>query len=103
MSSTTKMYNLDNPAYLEAKGLSLVWEAYYQNCPREDIMEIGFNDQSGYVYIALENIGVSIASAFGQDVEYIVTDWVTGEEYFEDSMDEAVEKLEQLNNKYDNE
>ena len=24
-----KMYNLDSPAYLEAKGLAKVWKAYY--------------------------------------------------------------------------
>jgi len=24
-------YNLDNPAYLEAKGLAKVWKAYYKN------------------------------------------------------------------------
>ncbi len=66
MNSRVRMYNLDNPAYLEAKGLSKVWEAYYQNCSKEDIMEIGFNANSGYVYIALER-GISIGSAFGQE------------------------------------
>lgn len=38
-----------------------------------DIMCCGFNEYSGNVYIALEN-GVTIASCFGQSVEYIVTD-----------------------------
>jgi len=49
--------------------------------PREDIMEVGFNTNSGYVYIALEN-GITIASAFGQEVEYIITNFETGEEHF---------------------
>lgn len=90
-----KMYNLDNPAHLEAKGLVKVWEAYYKNASGEDIMEVGFNENSGYVYIALEN-GVSIASAFGQSVDYIVTDLEDGEEFFLDSYDEANEKVIEL-------
>ena len=79
-----EIYNLDNPAYLEAKGQAKVWKAYYKNAKldnwstnREEIMEVGFNQNSGYVYIALEN-GISIASAFGQSVEYIVTNMDNG-------------------------
>ena len=90
-----KMYNLDNPAYLEAKGLAKVWEAYYKNASREDIMEVGFNQNSGYVYIALE-YGITIASAFGQSVDYIVTDFEDGEEFFFDSYEEAETKLSEL-------
>jgi hypothetical protein len=52
-------------------------------------MECGFNLNSGYVYIALEN-GVCIASCFGQSVDYIVTDFETGEESFYDSYNEAI-------------
>jgi len=44
-----------------------------------DIMCCGFNTSSGYVYIALEN-GVTIASCFGQSVDYIVSDPDTDEE-----------------------
>jgi len=51
-------------------------------------MEIGFNTSSGYVYIALGN-GVQIASCFGQDVEYIVTDYNSGEEHYFESYEEA--------------
>jgi len=91
-----EMYNLENPAYLEAKGLSKVWKAYYKNCPREDIMSIGFNENSGYVYIALES-GISIASAFGQSVDYLVTDMDDGEEFFYDTIEEAENKLNKLN------
>lgn len=89
------MYNLDNPAYLEAKGLAKVWKAYYKNVSRDDIMEIGFNDQTGYVYIALK-YGIQIASAFGQSVEFIVTDNEDGEEFFYDSYKKAENKLEKL-------
>lgn len=90
------MYNLDSPAYLEAKGLAKVWTAYYKECANEDIMEVGFNENSGYVYIALEN-GISVASAFGQEVEFIITDFETGDEYFFDSVEGAETKLMELN------
>jgi hypothetical protein len=74
----------------------LVQKAYRDECWNEAIMECGFNKNSGYVYIALEN-GICIASCFGQSVDYIVTDYETGEEYFEDSYDEAINKNEELN------
>jgi hypothetical protein len=74
-------------AYLEAKGKAIIWNAYADNFAREDIMQEGFNPNSGYVYLALEN-GVTIASAFGQDVEFIVYDHETDEEMFFDSIDE---------------
>ena len=54
---------------------------FMKYAPSEDIMEVGFNTNSGYVYIALEN-GITIASAFGQEVEYIITNFETGEENF---------------------
>jgi hypothetical protein len=73
--------------YLEALGMSKVFEAYASI--GEDMMQggIGFNPNSGYVYIALEN-GVSICSMLGKDVEYLVAD-MYGEEYFFDTYEEA--------------
>lgn len=91
-----EMYNLESPAYLEAKGLAKVWEAYYKECANEDIMEVGFNQNSGYVYIALEN-GISVASAFGQEVDFIVTNFENGEEFFLESFDDAEGKLMEIN------
>lgn len=82
----------DNLAYLEAKGMGKVWMAYADNCAGDDIMEVGFNPSSGYVYIALEN-GVSVASRLGGDVEYIVTDFNDGEEFFFDDYESATTKL----------
>jgi NurA-like 5'-3' nuclease len=74
--------------YLEALGMSKVFEAYASI--GEEILEdgIGFNPNSGYVYIALEN-GVSICSMLGRDVEYLVTNMKNGEEHFFDSYEEA--------------
>lgn len=75
-------------AYKEAKGLAKCLKAYAENFASEDIMEIGFNEQTGYVYITLEFNAIQIASAFGQDVEYIFTDFETGEEFFYESFED---------------
>lgn len=76
-------------AYFEAKGLEKVFKAYAENCSNEEIMGVGFNPNSGYVYIALEN-GVQICSCMGQGVEYLVTNFEDGEEIFYDTYDEAL-------------
>ena len=91
-----KIHNYENMGSLDKKSLELVWKAYNDTRLNEEIFEIGFNLSSGYVYIALEN-GVSIASCFGQSVDYIVTDYNNGEEFFFDTYDEAYNKLEKLN------
>ena len=67
--------------YLDAKSKSIVWSAYAESFADEEIMEEGFNINTGYVYIALEN-GVTIASAFGKKVEFIVYDEETNQEDF---------------------
>lgn len=82
------MYNLESPAHLEAKGLARCWDAYAENTPRHYIMCIGFNDQTGYVYIALEN-GITIASAFGKPVEFIIFDCEADEEVLFETYEEA--------------
>jgi len=56
---------------------ALVVTALSQVPENVDISHCGFNEYSGNVYIALEN-GVTIASCFGQRVEYIVSDPDTG-------------------------
>jgi hypothetical protein len=80
-------------AYLEAKGKSKIWEAYAKNCSGEEIMEEGFNVNSGYVYLALEN-GIQIASAFGQEVEFFAYDRYTDEEIYFDSYEKLIEHLQ---------
>lgn len=81
-------FNSNNVAYCEAKGLSLCFGAYAEESAMEDILEVGFNSCSGYVYIALEN-GVTICSMLGRGVEYLVTGFEDGEEHFFDSYHEA--------------
>lgn len=70
----------------------LVQEAYQKWAFKEPIMECGFNMNSGNVYIALEN-GICIASCFGQSVDYIITDFETGEESFYDTYQDATENI----------
>jgi hypothetical protein len=75
-------------AYCEAKGISKAFMAYANNCPGETINELGFNPNSGYVYLALEN-GICICSNMGQDVEYLINNYRTGEEIFYDDYEDA--------------
>lgn len=91
-----EIHNFNLMGSTDFMSMKRVWESYHNVVwASEDIFEIGFNENSGYVYIALEN-GVSIASCFGQSVEYIVTDMENGEEFFYDSYTEAKNKLEKL-------
>lgn len=80
------MKNQTSFAYLEAVGKSKVWMAYAEHFASEEILEEGFNHNSGYVYIALES-GVSIASLLGGDVMYIVYDDNLDEELFIESFE----------------
>jgi hypothetical protein len=73
--------------YSDAMSKSIVWAAYAEYFSGEEIMDEGFNINSGYVYLALE-MGVTIASAFGQDVEFIVYDNDTEEEKFFSTFEE---------------
>lgn len=72
----------------EAYGLSLCFAAYSEDAAGEDIQEIGFNPNTGYVYIALET-GIQICSRMGQSVEYLVYNFDNGEEYFFETYHEA--------------
>ena len=91
MENTLTIYGLnEHIAYCESMGLSNCFKAYAEFARNEYIMDggIGFNANSGYVYIALEN-GISICSMLGRDVEYLVTDFNNGEEYFFSTYEEA--------------
>lgn len=70
----------------------LVQQAYRKFAFKEDIMECGFNVNTGYVYIALEN-GIQIASNFGYPVEYIVYDNDNGEEIFLETYEDSFDYL----------
>lgn len=76
-------------AYCEAKGLSNCFNAYAEICSGESILEIGFNENSGYTYIALEN-GVTIGSMLGREVEYLTIDFETRKGMFFNTYEEAI-------------
>tara|TARA_R100001015_G_C4549575_1_gene111734 strand:+ start:174 stop:461 length:288 start_codon:yes stop_codon:yes gene_type:complete len=89
-------FNLDEMGYQDIESMKLIIDVWYNLDDRDIMYEgTGFNKMSGYVYIALEN-GVTICSCFGQEVEYLVTDYDTGEEYFYETYEEAQTKLETL-------
>lgn len=77
-------------AYLDAKSKSIVWNAYAEYFASEDIMEEGFNINSGVVYIALEN-GITICSSFGHDVFYVIYDNETDQDIEFSTLDELQE------------
>lgn len=57
-----------------------------------NIEYLGFNSNSGYVYLALEN-GISIISAFGRDVYFLVNNFRNGDEKIFNTYDEALNYL----------
>tara|TARA_R110001606_G_scaffold6439_6_gene28931 strand:- start:1606 stop:1938 length:333 start_codon:yes stop_codon:yes gene_type:complete len=65
------------------------------NLSTEDIFEIGYNSISGYTYISLES-RVDIVSIIGKPVEFLVTDFEDGTEYFLETYKEAEEKSKEL-------
>jgi hypothetical protein len=87
----------ENIAYCEAIGISKCFEAYANYFSGDTIFEVGFNHNSGYVYICLEEHRVTICSMLGRAVEYLVTDFDSGEETFFDNYQDAVSSQELLN------
>ena len=96
---TIQINGLESFSFCETKGLAKCFNALaFTDLPYiPDVMDggIGFNANSGYVYIALED-GITIASMLGRDVEYIVTDYNDGEEFFFDTYKEAETKLQEM-------
>ena len=85
--------NFDNFTYCETVGLGNCFTALGKLMGSYLIYaeHVGFNANSGYVYIALDN-GISICSLLGGDVEYLVTCFETGEEFFFDNYQDAIDK-----------
>jgi hypothetical protein len=81
---------------MEAQGLSKLFKAYAENTLGESIFDVGFNANSGYTYIALDN-AVTICSMLGRDVEYMVINFEDGEDTFFDTYQEAINYLNNLN------
>lgn len=79
----------------DIQSIDIVINAYKKFADGEYIEFSGFNTSSGYVYIALEN-GVQIISNFGQEVEFLVTDMETGEEFFLDTYEQAQRQVTKI-------
>jgi len=91
------IYNFST-SFCELQGFSKCFKAYADFFAGEYVLDggIGFNSNSGYTYIALEN-GICICSMLGADVEYLITNIETGEETFFDNHEEAEDLLSTLN------
>lgn len=85
---TNVTFNLNELGASELLSFRLVLEAYQNDAFMIEIFETGFNLNTGYIYISLEN-NITIASCFGQSVDFIVYDFETGEEHFFDTYLEA--------------
>lgn len=83
-------FPVDKMGSEDIESINIILKAYKKYADGEDIEFSGFNNQSRYVYIALSN-GVQIISNFGQEVEFLVTDYETEEEIFLDTYTEALE------------
>ena len=94
-------YNLPlkQMGFVELESLQLVLQEYraipasYDSLLDENA--VGYNSNSGYTYIALE-CGVTIGCNDGQTVEFIATDFETGEEYIADDFSTALDWLNEL-------
>lgn len=91
------IYNFST-SFCELQGFSKCFQSYADNFAGEDVTDggIGFNSNSGYTYIALEN-SITICSMLGREVEYLITNSNTGEETFFDTPEQAEEFLTTLN------
>ena len=85
-------FPIDKMGSLDIQSIDIVIKAYKKYANGEDIEFSGFNNMSGYVYICLSN-GVTICSNFGQEVEFLVTNFVDSEEFFFDTYKQAENKL----------
>jgi hypothetical protein len=87
---------LQSFTYCETMGLSKCFKALAELGDKVETidydMAIGFNENSGYVYIALEE-GISICSMLGGDVEFLISDFETGEESLHDTYFEALDAM----------
>ena len=100
---TIQIHGLKGFTYCETMGLSKCFKALADLGDKAEPIDyefaIGFNENSGYVYIALED-GVTICSMLGSDVKYLVEDSNDGGELLFDTYKEA---LDQIMDSYHNE
>jgi len=89
-------FPVDKMGSEDIESINIILKAYKKYANGEDIEFSGFNDVSRYVYIYLSN-GVTICSNYGEKVEFLVTHFEDGEEFFFDTYKEAMSKYLQIN------
>lgn len=82
---------IQNLKPLELQGFSKCVKSYHKHATMEPIISVGFNDNSGNIYISLEN-GITIYSSFGDDCQYMIIDDDGDEKSFDD-YDETLREL----------
>ena len=82
--------------YRQAKALSVLMNAYAESCLCSEAICFGFNDWTGYYYIAFENYSLQIVLDNRMNLLWMTTDIDTGEEMYFDSEEEAAEYLDTL-------
>jgi hypothetical protein len=82
----------------QANALSVLFDVYKHTdaCMELEPMIFGHNHLSGYYYIAFENISLSIVLTPQNDVQFMTTDFETGDEEFFNTEEEAMEHLATL-------
>ena len=77
----------------EANALTTLFSVYAESSFVDEPMILGYNNWSGYYYIAFENISLQIVLTYRGDVMFMTTDFETGEEEYFDTEEEAMEHL----------
>lgn len=62
---------LNEMGVVDIYSLTLVLNAYVDQCGTELIDDIGYNNYTGYAYLYLDN-GIVISSCFGQSVQFSI-------------------------------
>ena len=81
----------------EANALTTLFSVYAESDLAGESICFGYNNWSGYYYIAFENISLQIVLTSRGDVMFMTTDFETGEEELFDTEEEAMEHLATLN------
>ena len=82
----------------QAHALSVLFDVYKHTdaCSELEPMTFGYNQWSGYYYIAFANISLSIVLDTRGEVQFMTTDLETGNEEFFNTEAEAMEHLATL-------
>ena len=86
-------------SFYDAQALSVLMNAYSESslCPDEPLC-FGFNNWTGYYYIAFENVSVQIVLDNRKNLLWMTTDIETGNEEYFDTEEEAMKHLKGLDN-----